>query len=699
MKIAGKEYQVDYITTPDDITKILETKKPRFFTYDTETTGIHLKKDKPFLGAICFNDQVIVFPANKEILLSLINWSELVERVYAHNTTFDMHMTANVVGTDNILKIKNWGDTMGLCRLSFEAISLRDGGDSLALKTIAKKYIDPNADQYEHEVKSWLRSKESQDKKVLIALLKFYGWSLKRYQNALDGKEDIPQEVIDVHNEWKINYPKPTYQDVPMEIMLPYLAIDVILTAMIVERAEPVVKKREQWSVMQREFNNIRITFKTERVGIQTDQNYLYNSKYKLEQYIEDLKAKAFELSNKNFNSGQHTVIKEIYQELLEQTPKSTDKAFLKKMERNGDELSSIIMKWRTAEKWLSTYIERIIENTEHDGRFYFQLGQFHPVSGRFSGDAQQFPRSALYHHESGEELFYPRKVFLPSGKGYNTIYYFDFSQVELRVQSHYTLYFGGDTNLCRAYMPFNCKHYKTGEIFDYSTLDGLKRWKENNGSVSAWIVPETNEPWIPTDVHTQTTIKALEKLGIDVTALSEKEFKSWRNVGKMFNFMRNYGGGYQKASEALEISIDEAKALADGYTDSFPVVVQYQNKVIQAMHEKGYVENIYGRRYYLSDSKRFYKCGNYLIQGTCADDLKEKLMSIDNFLESNKLKSRLILYVHDELQIELYEGEEWIISKIQNIMEYTPKINVPIVAEIEKTTTNWAEKKGDHNV
>lgn len=426
MRIANKDYIVEHVTDVNIITNKIKELKPDFITYDTETTGIHLKKDRPFLAAVCFKNHVYVFPAVKEILIGLVEWSTYIQRIYAHNTTFDMHMTANVIGDEAILKIRNWGDTMGLCRLSFEAISMRDGGDSLGLKSIAKKYIDPNADQFEHEVKSWLRSKEAQDRKVLRALLKFHDWSLKRYQQALDGKEDIPPEVTETHNDWKKAYPKPTYEDVPLEIMLPYLAVDVILTAQLVERAEPVVRKREQWKILETEFANIRITFKTERVGIQTDQAYLYESKYKLEQYIEDLKVQAHELSNKTFKSGQHTVIKEIYQEILEETPKSTDKSFLKKMERDGDELASVIMKWRTAEKWLSTYIERIIDITEHDGRFYFQLGQFHPVSGRFSGDAQQFPRSALYHHETGEELFYPRKVFVPTGSGYQAIYYLD---------------------------------------------------------------------------------------------------------------------------------------------------------------------------------------------------------------------------------------------------------------------------------
>lgn len=696
MIIDGKKYNVKYVDSPSIITNFLMMNMVDFITYDTETTGLHIKKDRPFLAAICASNYVFVFDATKEMLSNLPKWSKMVGRVYAHNTTFDMHMTANIIGDEAILSIDNWGDTMGTCRLSFDAISMRDGGDSLSLKTIAKKYIDPTSDRFEHEVKSWLKAKEAQDKKILISLLKFHGWSLKRYQDALDGKEDLPMEVVDTHNEWKRSYPKPTYADVPREIMLPYLAVDVILTAQLVARTLVVIRKREQEHIMEREFANIPITFKTERAGIKVDQNYLQESKYKLEQYIEDLRLRAYELSNKTFNSGQHNVIKEIYSKILETTPESTDKAFLKKMEREGDELAPILMKWRTAEKWLSTYINRISDNTEYDGRFYSQLGQFHPVSGRFSGDAQQFPRGGLYHHETGEELFTPRRAFVPTGNGHDSIYYLDFSQVELRVQSHYTLFLGGDTNLCRAYMPFDCRHYKTGQVYNYMDDEERKRWneKQDNGD-SAWIVPETSEPWIPTDVHTQTTVRALEKLGIDRTTLSADDFKKWRNVGKTFNFMRNYGGGYQKASDVLEISIDEAKAMADGYTDSFPLVIGYQERVVEQMFKNGYVQNIYGRRYYLSDQRRYYKCANYLIQGTCADDLKDKLIKINRYLESNNLKTRILMYVHDEIQFEVYNGEEEHLKVIKGIMEYTPKIQVPIISEVEKTTTSWADKKG----
>lgn len=276
-------------------------------------------------------------------------------------------------------------------------------------------------------------------------------------------------------------------------------------------------------------------------------------------------------------------------------------------------------------------------------------------------------------------------------------MYFLDFSQVELRMQSHYTLAFGGDVNLCRAYAPFKCVHYRTGEIYDYKDEQERKRWdeKQEDGKSSAWLIPETKEPWVETDVHSATTINALTIMGIDHTKLSPKEFKKWRSKGKMTNFLRNYGGSARACAEQLEVTLEEATALVNGYTKAFPLVITYQNKVIEQMQRKGYCINMSGRRYYVANSDKHYKVTNYLIQGSCADDLKKKMIQINTFLTENKYKTRMLLCVHDELIFEVYDGEEFIIPKIKEIMEHAPDVMIPIIAEVEKSNTCWADKKG----
>jgi DNA polymerase-1 len=144
-----------------------------------------------------------------------------------------------------------------------------------------------------------------------------------------------------------------------------------------------------------------------------------------------------------------------------------------------------------------------------------------------------------------------------------------------------------------------------------------------------------------------------------------------------------------------LDIDIEQARALNQGYTNAFPLVIEYQRAVERAFYDKGYAQNMYGRRYYLSDSWRYYKAANYIIQGSCADMLKTKMIEIDDFLVNNKLKSKLILCVHDELQFEVPPEEDWIIPKIRAIMEDTPNIKVPIVCDVEFTETYWSDKRG----
>ena len=683
IEMASEKYVVQFLEDARIITDLIKKENPAYITFDTETDGLHIKKARPFLAAVAWDGKVFVFEASRNNLAHLSNWSKLVRRIFAHNAVYDAHMVANVLNEEFVSHIK-WGDTMCLARLSFEAISARDGGDSLALKHISKKYIDPHADKYEKGVKSWLKAKEASDKKILIAMLKGVGWSLKRVQNALDGAEELPSETLEVLNNWNKIYPKPTYKDVPQEIMIPYLAVDVILTNILVRKALPVVVEREQQTTMTREFNLLPVVFKMERQGIKVDREYLKQANYKLEQYIQDLKVLSHKLAGVEFNVGQHKLIKQIYAERLGIEPESTDKQFLIKQGREGDELAQVISKLRRLEKWKETYIERILEASEYDGRFYTGMNQFNPISGRFSGDAQQFPKDRIV-NEDGEEIFHPRKAFITTQ---DYMYFIDFSQIELRVQAHYTIPFGGDLNLCRAYMPFKCTDHKTNELF--SDLSTWNR-KQKDGT-SAWIM-EDGSAWTPTDVHGATAKKALQAMNIDVDSLDEKQFKKWRNIGKSFNFMRNYGGGDAKAAQVLEIELEQAKAMNRGYTEAFPLVVQYQRWVDSVMEKQGFIQNLYGRRYYINNSNRFYKCANYMIQGSCADMLKEKMILIDKYILDNKLKMRMVLCVHDELIFDIPNGEEHHINTIREMMEYAPNISVPIVAEVERTTTTWADK------
>lgn len=718
--IADKKYQVEYVEDATKIANRLNYDAPKWITFDTETTGLHLKKDRPFLGAVCWSvtfsevDGIVyVFPTTeKNLSYNFSYWASLTDTVYAHNTVFDLNMVANIIGDEEVRSVKNVGDTMGLCRLIFEAVSTREGGHKLGLKYLMDKFIDPAASIYEKQVKKWLKDKAAADRKVLIVVLRSVGWTMTRFEAAMNkGTEEIPFDVMNAFYDWRNEYPEPTYQDVPMEIMLPYVAVDVIGTDLLVHKALPVVEQKEQLQVMKDEFKVIPVVFNMSRVGIKTDREYLMESGDRLDTYMEYLKNKMYDLSGgKEFTVGQHKFISDMYTEILGERPKSTDKKFMTTQANAGTEkhnlLAKVISKLRTVDKWKSTYVDRILEGSEYDGRFYATLDQFNPVSGRFSGNMQQQPKKALKFElieeddeapfEDGQELFHPRKAFLADADDGYKIFLLDFSQVELRFQAHYTLPFGGDINLCRSYMPFKCFHWSSSEgEFDYMTEEGKARWDERHPAdpnMSAWIVPETGEPWTKTDVHSASTEKALGLMGIDYATMPEEDFQVWRGLGKGVNFAKNYGVGVNGAAEQFGLDLPVAKALCNGYDIAFPMVITYQNMVSNRMGQRGFVAGVYGRRYYLSDSRRFYKAGNYLIQGSCAHDLKLKMVLIDELLA--EYKSSMITCIHDEIIYRIHESEMFLIPKLKEIMEYTPKVNVPIISEIDYTETNWASKK-----
>jgi DNA polymerase I len=271
-------------------------------------------------------------------------------------------------------------------------------------------------------------------------------------------------------------------------------------------------------------------------------------------------------------------------------------------------------------------------------------------------------------------------------------------SQMELRVQAQYTIFHSKepDKNLCRAYMPYKCYYeiQSTGKrcSFDYNDKEHLKNFPKVK-----WFKEENDEEWTPTDLHSETTQHAFPHfINLDPDK-DKKEYKHLRGLGKRCNFLKVYQGGVLALMDSLEIDRKTAEALDQAFYKAFPRIRDYQEWVAKQAGMYGYVENLYGRRYYMNDSKWFYKLCNYLIQGTCADMVKQFQIDIAKFLKEGNYKTKMVLPVHDEIIFLVPEGEEHIMKDIKAIMENVTDVitNVPMIAEIEYTETNWNEKKG----
>lgn len=665
-----------------ELAKVLKEEKPRYITFDTETTGLDFIEDVPFLVSVAFNDKYTLFTPTKTNMKMFFDAIDESVYVFAHNAKYDWHMLYNndTKFPDNL----TIADSLIVARLT----TFADDDESISLENLGTLYVDENAKFAGAVIKKKLNEINKERIKYAKQRLKdmlpknmylYNVWTpyLKRVQ-FVETENDDYYEVLDEI------YSKPNYLDVYLEnknLMESYAIDDVVILNEYLKKSLPVLEKTIGFDgVFKQECDLIKVVGEFERNGVKADIAYLLKSRQNVYDYIEKIYKELYKLTEQTFTSGQHEVIMKLMAEKYSIPMRNCDKKALLEITDSAiatDEAKQVakyIIELRTLDKWLSTYIDGML-NRIKNGRIYTDIKNYGAVTGRVSSDLQQQPKDALLDRE-GNELFHPRKVFI-NDDDYTT-YYFDYSQMELRVQAHYVLSLSDDTSkLARAFMPHNCKHALDGNVFKYGVDDIDDIWLD-----------EENNIWKPIDVHTETTLKAFPSLTID-----NPNFDHYRSLGKRCNFLKNYGGGARKIAEALDISTELAVALDKAYYEAFPEVrTHYQNYVNSVLYKYGYIDNLRGRRYYIQNSSNYYKVHNYLVQGSCADILKEKEVVIDGFFKELGVKSKILLPVHDELQISIYNGEEWLIPKIKAIMDDVP-LKVPMVCDVEKTDTNWAEK------
>lgn len=706
-------YTRRFITNLLELNAIILASQEEWASFDTESTGLHLKKDKPFLFTLTFGKTsfAVDLRQHSPVIFSALIMDALSKFKYlvGHNVKFDLHMLVNY-GVH--YRYDNLTDTMILARLGLDT----DETLTLKLKALAKRYIG---------------KERGNDEKLVKAAI--------RRLKQTSAHAEITYDVVFDHRDYS-------------KIMLDYAMNDTEITLELAHKLYAQMIERGHENVFEIENKIILPLFDMERVGLRIDREYLMESHNKVNNYIQKLYSELNSILQSTYTVNQHVMLKKTllklwhihvdslddkalmliqngkvafvpempdwanrlmhyengtfaFEEIREMSKKEfsdadpygmlweAPKVILRQevfipvyaeAPKEAKRAAKLISMLRTLEKWLSTYIVRMYELSEFDGRAYTQVNANSAVTGRLSSDFQQFPRDPLT-TEDGEVLFIPRRMVLTTGGDYEMTAYLDYSQVELRVQANYTyLMSGGDLNMCRAYMPHLC-HDENGVKFDPLVHKSEIRTKK-------WYTDEGNEEWKEVDLHGATAHQAFPEVPMD-----SPEFKPIRNLGKSTNFAKNYGATLNALMEQFGYTYDVAKALDGGYYKAFPKVLDYQKTVKQVFYKRGYVKDMYGRRYYMQDKRFVYRLYNYLVQGTCADMLKVKMREVYDFLRP--YKSRFQMNIHDEMSFEIYNGEEFIIPKIKAIMEDTPNIVIPIVAEVEVTTTNWSEKHKDDKI
>jgi len=305
--------------------------------------------------------------------------------------------------------------------------------------------------------------------------------------------------------------------------------------------------------------------------------------------------------------------------------------------------IAGAIVDYRMLTKLKSTYIEGLAKESTYieglakainpkDGRVHTSYSQIGAATGRLSSTNPNLQNIPI-RTELGRSL---RKAFVPEFKN-QKILSADYSQIELRIMAHYA----NDENMINA---FKRKH----------------------------------------DIHTETAMR--------VFGLKDKKdvTPNMRRKAKEVNFGIIYGIGAFGLANRLEIKNTEAKDIIERYFKEYPKVLDYMERTRKFARENGYVETLKGRRRYLAQINNQNASAraederaaiNMPIQGTAADMIKIAMINIDEAFKKNKIKSSMLLQVHDELVFEVYDDE---LKKVQDIVIKNMKNAIPMDVPIE---------------
>jgi len=385
--------------------------------------------------------------------------------------------------------------------------------------------------------------------------------------------------------------------------------------------------------------------------GIKVDINLLEDFSWELKKKIEQVTWEIFKYAGEEFNINSTKQLGTVLFEKLKlpvikrtKTGYSTDAEVLEKLSGMHPIVDHILY-YRQLVKLQSTYVDGLLNVVDKDtGKIHSSFNQTVVVTGRISSTEPNLQNIPI-RLDMGRNI---RKVFVPSGEDYVFIDA-DYSQIELRVLAHIT----EDENLIRAF------------------AEGV-------------------------DIHAVTASQIFNTELANVTP-------AMRSAAKAVNFGIIYGIGDFSLSQDLKISRKEAKKYIDDYLDRYPRVRDYMKNIVDEGKEKGYVTTIFNRRRYIpelkSNNSNIRSFGerialNTPIQGSAADIIKIAMVKVYNTLKERKMKSRLILQVHDELLLETHRDEVSEVKKIlRECMENAVRLKVPLVVDM-KTGNSWYETK-----
>lgn len=439
------------------------------------------------------------------------------------------------------------------------------------------------------------------------------------------------------------------FAEVAIDVATRYSAEDADITLRLHETFAPrlAAEPRLDFVYRQIELPSREVLFKMERHGVLLDSALLHKQSHELGQSILRLEQEAYELAGQPFNLGSPKQIGEILFDKLKlpvkkKTPKgapSTDEDVLTELAQDYP-LPAKLLQHRSLSKLKSTYTDKLpLMVNPRTGRVHTNYGQATAVTGRLASNDPNLQNIPVRTAE-GRRI---REAFI-AAPGCQIVSA-DYSQIELRIMAHLS----GDEGMLKAF--------------------------------EAGI-----------DIHRAT---AAEVFGATPETVSSDQ----RRYAKAINFGLIYGMSAFGLAAQLDIERNAAQNYIDRYFARYPGVAVYMQTTREFAREHGYVETWFGRRLWLPaihSKNQGLRTGaeraaiNAPMQGTAADLIKLAMVAVQDWLEADGLKSRLIMQVHDELVLEVPQAElELVKVKLPALMAGVAALKVPLLAELG-VGPNW---------
>ncbi len=436
---------------------------------------------------------------------------------------------------------------------------------------------------------------------------------------------------------------------VPLERLARYSCEDADYTMRLVGPFRGSLEEAE----LDRLFSDIEmplclVLVRMEREGISIDTEKLETLSREASKEMKRLTRVIHEQAGEEFNVNSGRQLQRILFDKLglkpirkTKTGYSTDMEVLSQL-ASEHEIAERILEYRQLAKLAGTYIDALPRLVNREtGRIHTSFNQAVTATGRLSSSDPNLQNIPI-RTELGRKI---RSAFIP--RPGNVLLDADYSQIELRIMAHLS----GDESLLEA--------FRAGA-----------------------------------DIHTSTAAR--------ISGVPEKEVDAeMRGRAKTINFGVMYGMGARGLSRQLGISVEEAKSFIEEYFERYPGIREYIESSKEQVRSRGFAETLLGRRRMLpeieSEDGRARSLSeriaiNMPIQGTAADMIKVAMVRIDGAMSAARLRSKMILQVHDELVFDVVPGELEEMEKIvKELMESAVELHVPVKVDIG-VGGNWLE-------